>query len=100
MNHSMIPFTQLLKEARKEKKLSQRKLAEMAGVPQSHISKVENGKVNIQISSLFEIARVLELEPMLIPRRYVPAIKGFLQHTASGDTFTPAFTLDDEEDYD
>lgn len=94
----MIPFVQALKAAREEKKLSQRALAEMAGVPQSHISNIENGKVNIRISSLFGIARVLELEPMLIPRRYVPAVKGFMQSKTSGDTFEPAFTLDGDDD--
>jgi HTH-type transcriptional regulator/antitoxin HipB len=98
MSQLTIPFTQALKAAREEKKLSQRALAEMAGVPQSHISNIENGKVNIRISSLFEIARVLELEPMLIPRRYVPAVKGFMQSKTSGDTFEPAFTLDEDGD--
>jgi transcriptional regulator with XRE-family HTH domain len=98
MSQLMIPFTHLLKAAREEKKLSQRALAELAGVPQSHISNIENGKVNIRISSLFEIARVLELEPMLIPRRYVPAVKGFMQNKTSSDNFEPAFTLDEDDD--
>lgn len=98
MNQIIQPFIIALKTAREKKKLSQRALAEMAGVPQSHISNIENGKVNIRISSLFDIARVLELEPMLIPRRYVPAVKGFMQSKISSDTFEPAFTLDGDDD--
>lgn len=68
-------YSSIYSAARAERQLSQRALVELAGVPQSHISNIENGKVNICISSLFAIARVLELEPMLIPRRYVLAVK-------------------------
>lgn len=98
MSQSTRPFILRLKEARQKKKLSQRGLAELAGVPQSHISNIENGKVDIRLSSLFEIARVLELEPMLVPRRYVAAVNGFMQNKTSSDHFEPAFTLDGEDD--
>jgi transcriptional regulator with XRE-family HTH domain len=64
-----------LKAARQEKGLSQRELSQKAGVPQSHISKIENGAVDLQLSSLIELARVLDLEIMSIPRRLVPAVQ-------------------------
>ncbi len=86
----------ILQATRKEKKLSQKELSQLAGVPQSHISNIENGKVNIRTSSLFEIARVLELEPMLIPRRYVPAVNGFM--AGKKHDSQPAFTLDEDDD--
>lgn len=98
MRQATQEFVKILQATRKEKKLSQRELAALAGVPQSHISNIENGKVNIRISSLFEIARVLDLEPLLVPRRYVPAIKGMMDSKKHGDSFQPAFTLDDEDD--
>lgn len=88
----------ILQSARKEKKLSQQELSQLAGVPQSHISNIENGKVNIRLSSLFEIARVLELEPVLVPRRFVPAIKGFMDSKKHEEEFRPAFSLDEEDD--
>ena len=86
----------ILQSTRKEKKLSQKELSQLAGVPQSHISNIENGKVSIRLSSLFEIARVLGLEPMLIPRRYVPAVKGFMADKKQDAQ--PAFTLDEDDD--
>lgn len=98
MSGSTQEFARLLRAARKEKKLSQRALAELAGIPQSHISNIENGKVNMRLSSFIEIARLLELEPVLVPRRYVPAIKGFMD--SKSNIFYPAFVLDDEEEDD
>lgn len=41
-----------LKEARKAKKLSQRELSKLIGIPQSHISKIESGGVDIRLSNL------------------------------------------------
>lgn len=64
-----------LKAARAGKGLSQRALGQKVGVPQSHISKIESGQVDIKTSSLIELARALGLEPMLVPRRLAPAVE-------------------------
>ncbi|MBX3509737.1 MAG: helix-turn-helix transcriptional regulator [Hyphomonadaceae bacterium] len=64
-----------LKAARAGKGLSQRALGQKVGVPQSHISKIESGQVDIKTSSLIELARALGLEPMLVPRRLMPAVE-------------------------
>ena len=58
-----------LKAARLAKGLSQRALSEGAGVPQSHISKIERGGVDLRHSSLVEIARALDLEVTLVPAK-------------------------------
>ncbi len=100
MNDSAKAFAAQLKAARKKQKLSQRTLAEYVGLPQSHISNIENGKVDMRLSNVIEISRVLGLEPMLIPRRYMSAVKGLMQQKTTSDTFEPAFTLDDEDDDD
>lgn len=68
--------------AREAKGLSQRTLAERVGMPQSHISKIERGGVDIQLSSLTELARALELELKLIPRKAIPAVDSIIRQTA------------------
>lgn len=68
-----------LKEARKAKGLSQRALAKLARVPQSHISKIENAGVDLRLSSLTEIARALDLELTLVPRKTVPAVRSIMR---------------------
>ncbi len=75
-----------LKAAREAKNLSQRALADRAGVPQSHISKIESGRVDLRLSSLAELARALDLEVMLVPRRTVPAIKSINRNISRTDS--------------
>jgi transcriptional regulator with XRE-family HTH domain len=65
-----------LRQMRKKAGLTQKELGKKTGIPQSHISRIENGTVDIQTSSLVEIARVLGLELMLVPRELVPAVEG------------------------
>ena len=68
-----------IKAARIAKGFTQKQLGERVGLPQSHISKIEGGSVDLQISSLVEIARALDLELKLVPRRTVPAIEGVVR---------------------
>ena len=68
-----------LKAARTNKALSQRELSKEAGVPQSHISKIEAGAVDLQLSSLIAIARALDLEVLTVPRKLVPAVRAIVR---------------------
>jgi transcriptional regulator with XRE-family HTH domain len=48
----------MLKQARKEANMTQEQLAEKTGTKKSYISKIENGKGNIQLSTLFRLFEV------------------------------------------
>ena len=81
-----------LKLARQAKGMSQRALALKVGIPQSHLSRIESGRVNIQLTSLIEISRVLELELMLVPRQKINLVRGLIKN----DSPKPAYTLDED----
>ncbi|RTY66273.1 XRE family transcriptional regulator [Flavobacterium sp. LS1P28] len=51
----MFIISEMLKQARKEAKMTQEQLAEKTGTKKSYISKIENGKGNIQISTLIRL---------------------------------------------
>ena len=68
-----------IKEARTSKGISQRALSNLTGVTQAHISNIENGGVDIQLSSLTQIARALDLEVKLVPRKSLPAVDTIIQ---------------------
>ena len=74
MTYATEHIAPTLRSARETQGLSQRALSAMAGVPQSHISKIENGTVDLRVSSLVELARVLDLELILVPRKAVSAV--------------------------
>lgn len=54
-NAQMFIVSEMLKEARHQANMTQDELAKRAGTKKSYISKVENGKGNIQLSTLFRI---------------------------------------------
>ena len=74
MTYATEHIAPTLRSARETQGLSQRALSAMAGVPQSHISKIENGTVDLRVSTLVELARVLDLELILVPRKAVSAV--------------------------
>src|SRR5581483_400862 len=83
MNYSTEHIVRALKAARLDKGLSQRELSAKAGLPQGHISKIENGAVDLKLSSLIALARILDLEIMPVPRKLVPAVQAL---ACTGDT--------------
>jgi len=48
-------ISEMLKEARHEAKMTQEQLAEKIGTKKSYISRLENGKCDIQLSTLYRI---------------------------------------------
>jgi transcriptional regulator with XRE-family HTH domain len=79
MTYAGTYIFEALKSAREAKQLSQRAFGAKAGVPQSHISKIESGAVDPQLSTLIELARLLDLELMFVPRALVPAVRGIVR---------------------
>lgn len=79
MNYAAEYIPRMLKSARQARGLSQRQLSAKSGVPQSHISKIEKGAVDLRVSSLTALARVLDLELTLVPRKMVPAVNSLVR---------------------
>ena len=48
-------ISEMLKEARKDAHITQEQLADKIGTKKSYISRLENGKADIQLSTLFKI---------------------------------------------
>jgi transcriptional regulator with XRE-family HTH domain len=81
MDYATEHIARALKGARQGKGMSQRALATLAGVPQSHISKIESGAVDLRLSSLVELARALDLEVTLVPRKKLSAVQSIVRST-------------------
>ena len=48
-------ISEMLKEARKAARMTQEQLADKIGTKKSYISRLENGKADIQVSTLYKI---------------------------------------------
>ncbi len=97
MNESLQTIAQALKAARKKNGLSQRQLSAKVGLPQSHISKIEKGAVDLQASSLIQLARVLNLELMLVPRPFILAVKTLIKPNEEKGQI-PAYRLEEGDE--
>ena len=58
-------YGEILRDRRKELKMSQAALVEKAGAKQSYIARIEKGEVDMQLSSLIRIAGALRLNLQL-----------------------------------
>ena len=59
-------YGNMLKERRKQLKMTQKEVAEKSGREQSYIARVERGKADIQLTSFFRIASILGI-------RFIPS---------------------------
>lgn len=74
-----LALNQALKAARHQRGWSQRALSMRAALPQSQISRIENGDVDPQLSTLLELARALELDLQLVPRSALTAVEAVVR---------------------
>ena len=90
----MNAIIQQLKRARLAKKLKQSELGVKLGLPQSHISKIEQGGSDPRLSTVTDMARLLDQELVLVPRSMLPAIRAML---SGEETHKPKWQIDEEE---
>lgn len=64
----------MLKRARKDAGASQRAVSARSGVAQSHLSRIERGREDFTVETMVQLARALDLELMLVPKKYIPAV--------------------------
>jgi transcriptional regulator with XRE-family HTH domain len=68
VRNAAIPrrFGQRLRALRKQRELSQEKLAELAGLHFTYVSSVERGKRNLSLINIVRLARALKVSPALL----------------------------------
>jgi predicted transcriptional regulator len=74
----MSDIIKQLKTTRQQQGMKQAELGNKLGLPQSHISKIEQGANDPRLSTVSDMARVLDQELVLIPRQMVSVIRALL----------------------
>ena len=72
-----------IRDRRTDAGVSQRALAARSGLTQAHISQIETGTLEPGLSSFIDVARALDLEIMLVPKKFLPAVQGILRQTST-----------------
>ncbi len=80
----MTSIQDQLRQTRAVKGLTQSDMGARVGQPQSAVSRIERGG-DLRVSTLLEMARVLEMEPVLVPKHLIPAVQALLGHAPGQD---------------
>lgn len=96
MSKSTNYITDILKKERLTKKINQSELANELGIPQSHLSKIENGKGNPSLSLIIGLTRLLGLELIIIPKKHEQMISSLIRGTTIDQT--PLYQLNEDSD--
>jgi transcriptional regulator with XRE-family HTH domain len=83
MSYKSADLVQTIRNRRAAAGISQRDLGARSGLSQAHISQIESGKLEPGLSSFIDLARALDFEVMLVPKRMLPAVQGLLRETKS-----------------
>ena len=83
MSYKTEHITRQIRAAREAKHMSQRELSARSGLTQSHISQIERGTMEPGLSSLVDVARALDLEIVLAPKKLMPAIGSILDSASA-----------------
>lgn len=62
-NETLVKIAHNMKRYRKENNFTQSQLAQKAKMHHSYISKIENAKINIFLSTLLKLAKALKITP-------------------------------------
>ncbi len=98
MTETSTHISRALRAAREAKGLRQSELARMVGIDSGHLSRIESGKLNPKVTTLTELARALDLEIMLIPRKQVPIAKAMIKNAEGQKQTVPAYRLGGENE--
>jgi transcriptional regulator with XRE-family HTH domain len=86
MSYKSEDFIQEIRDRRADAGISQRALSARSGLTQGHISQIETGALEPGLSSFIDMARALDLEIVLVPKKFLPAVQGVLRQTPVGQS--------------
>jgi predicted transcriptional regulator len=91
----MNKIIQSLKDRRLELKINQSDLGKKMGMPQSHVSKIEKGLSDPRLSTISDMARLLDQELILVSREKLSVINALINQD---DEQQPMWNIDKDDE--
>jgi len=92
---------QTLRYFRKKRSLTQAQLGRMSGVGQSKISRFENQRMDLQLLTLQQVAKAVDLKLVLIPRSMIRQVEALILNQPEDSMTIPSvldlYGVSDEE---
>jgi DNA-binding XRE family transcriptional regulator len=87
-----------IRQARLTAGHTQEVAARHAAMARARYVELEQGKLDVRLTTLANAARAVGLDLMLVPIAYVPAVRSMLRPSNEDADETPMFQPDEEED--
>jgi HTH-type transcriptional regulator / antitoxin HipB len=84
LNRLPDAWRETLRQQRQQHSWSQTELGDRIGFGQEHVSNIERGITSPLVDTLLDIARVLDLDLVLVPRALVPAVQALVRDFRRG----------------
>lgn len=91
MAGNVSPIFTGIRERRLALKLTQAEVARRAGITQTYLSKLEQGKIEPRLHTLEDLARAISFEIMLIPIEIAPTVRSL---SYASETPQPLFAAE------
>lgn len=95
MSYKSEYLTSQIRQAREGGAISQRDLSARSGLTQSHISQIERGTLEPGLSSFIDLARALDLELVVVPRKLLPAVNSIVGGAMAPARSAPSAQISD-----
>ena len=76
----MKTLAQIIAEQREQKHISQSQLAELSGINQAHISRIERGKSKPTMPTVFRICKALDIDPLVLADILAQEFRAYVTH--------------------
>jgi len=83
---AVMKVADLVRDIRRSRGISQATLADLAGTTQSKISRIENGKANVELATLRNVCAALDADVVIIPRRTIGAVQSIIDQYLNRDS--------------
>lgn len=77
-------LTDALRDARGRKGWSQRDVSDRMKLTQAQLSRIENNTSDLRLATFVELARILDLEPVLVPRSALSGVNAVIRELEAG----------------
>ena len=76
----------IIKNTRMEKRITQKQLAEMIGVSQAYISKIESDEfINVTVIEIIKLAKVLQIDELEVAKYFIDKYNNSYKYEFRGE---------------
>lgn len=82
----MKTLAEIITQQREQKEITQTQLAELSGINQAHISRIEGGKSKPTMPTVFRICKALDIDPLVLADVLAQEFRAYREGSSSAES--------------